>query len=497
MRPEYPRILTALQLYDSEQASISALTIERLIKQLLPPHFFDEEDAFHKLQQLLPMICWSPMKTPPFSMTFFLCCKSQPFSHRFFQERICKCLHPGKRFTVLYQSVVDFSFSDFRDFPLAGHLLSIPIQNERELISLQKQLPLLENDLRLGVVSEYHANRILEIKGLSSSEKSFLIQDTLSSLVKRRPQNFDYDIFEEMHLFFLSSSKVFKNTRTCKHLSRIICTHYLFRKALTLSHESFPERRYISVKLFRTRIDQDNIRKKVLGICIAVSYLQSFERFEEKHVLSAIQALVPSSLLVEGSFVSGALLNATIRTFYLEIEKDNSAPFTDHEFEKLKQKLPSTLKSHIEERHHPIFMPQNEEEILRHILALSHQLRYVQDLPQAVIVFNTQTEDSLEFLVVVLRVFKKGVRSIQTLFESKASFLTLQIDRIKTVGTLRRKYRKEATVFRVKIAKKTFLRANHSVDLYKARQEVVLELMRVMGILETLTEGRSQKRPKP
>ena len=40
--------------------------------------------------------------------------------------------------------------------------------------------------------------------------------------------------------------------------------------------------------------------------------------------------------------------------------------------------LPDQIKEHIEQLTHPIFMPRNEEEVLRNIMALSRQLRYVE-----------------------------------------------------------------------------------------------------------------------
>ena len=51
----------------------------------------------------------------------------------------------------------------------------------------------------------------------------------------------------------------------------------------------------------------------------------------------------------------------------------------------------------------------------------------------------------------------------------------------KPLTPIRPKYPKEANVFRVKIEKAQFFRADHSLDLYKARHAVVFELARILG----------------
>jgi hypothetical protein len=60
---------------------------------------------------------------------------------------------------------------------------------------------------------------------------------------------------------------------------------------------------------------------------------------------------------------------------------------------------------------------------------------------------------------------------------------------VKKVGMVRNRYPKEATVFRVKLSNALFLRSDHSVDLYKARIQVVLELQRVVGEVRDYNGG--------
>jgi hypothetical protein len=126
-------------------------------------------------------------------------------------------------------------------------------------------------------------------------------------------------------------------------------------------------------------------------------------------------------------------------------------------------------------------MLRNEEEVIRHIVTLSGQLKFVRDLPQVILSFERQTETDLIFNVILVRILFPESLSIQNLFDQKQLLLTYIHDRVKRVGMLRKRYPKEATVFQVSFKSYPFLRDDHSVDLYKARQEVIKDLERVIG----------------
>ena len=79
------------------------------------------------------------------------------------------------------------------------------------------------------------------------------------------------------------------------------------------------------------------------------------------------------------------------------------------------------------------------------------------------------------------RVLTEDSLSVKELFQKGNSPLEYIHDRCRRIGMLRRRYPKEATVFRVKLAKEDYLREDHSIDIYKARQAVVAEVARVAG----------------
>ncbi|MBN4067374.1 hypothetical protein JYU14_04755, partial [Simkania negevensis] len=143
---------------------------------------------------------------------------------------------------------------------------------------------------------------------------------------------------------------------------------------------------------------------------------------------------------------------------------------------------------------HPVFMPRNEEEVMRNMMALSSQLRYVNDVPQVIISFVEQTDTEIAFSIVYLRILRlENMKSVQETLAPSSIFLECTADNPKVIGIIRRKYPKEATVLQVKIAVKDFLRGDHAVDMYRARQAIVDELVHYCGDFRDYNGGMITK----
>ena len=197
--------------------------------------------------------------------------------------------------------------------------------------------------------------------------------------------------------------------------------------------------------------------------------------------------------LIEDSFFSRTSKEERTQLLYLEVEKADGSDFSLLEMKRIKEKLPDEIRNGIEKLTRPLFMPRNEEEVMRNIITLSNQLKFSRDLPQVIITFDEQTEAELSFTVIWVKVLKPSDPPLQQMFENGDTFVTFVPDRIKKVGMLRNKYPKEAAVFRVRFAAHPFLRPDHSVDLFKARQAVVQELQRILGEFRDYNGGMIAK----
>lgn len=466
-----------------------------VLEKIIPPslHSQDPHECLTQIRKLLPFVSFSSFRQVPFNLSFYLLCSFRSNAFQFFFELVTRWLVPGKRLNVELFFAADFRFPELSEEVYTVGEVLVRIENQKDLEELSLHLPIIETELRLGIVSVYHARRILEIKGLGAGEKTAMIHESIATLIKRKSRNIDWDILSEMQHFLVTCSDKFKAMHDYKYMSRLICFLYLFRRSLRQAVSQSSEKRALLVKLMRARLHKQNDVKKVLGVLVGINFLEDHEIFEERHLVKGLCSIVADSRPVEGSFFVHFVPREPLRALYIEIEKIDGCDFTNEEITKLRKELGADLRGRVERLVHPIFMPRNEEEIMRNIVTLSNQIKFVRDIPEVILSFDEHSATKLSFTVIMLRVLKGDSLSIEELFSRSNTCLEYVPERIKIVGVLRKKYEKEASVFRVHLDKGRFLREDHSVDLYKARQAVVGELTKIMGEIRDYNGGMIAK----
>ncbi len=503
------RALRIETLFDEKLGKVNGFIftqpIQNILRRILPRNFFfqelgSDEELLKCLQSLhaeLPLVKWIAWEEGIGSSTktisVFLLCLERPEVSKFFYDMISRWLLPGKPLNISLFFSANFKLPDLDDTLYSLSKIVLSFDEDQDMDLIRNNLEIIENEIRLGVYSAFQASRILEIKGLSIDQKRSLIQERISSLVNRRRDDFNYDIFGFMQHFLVRSKEEFKEIRDYEHLTRIIYVLYLFQKALQKQIELFPYTRHLSLKLSKANLNLPFGSKSVLAIFVGVNFLKENEVFEEKHLLKAVRNHMKGISMVEDSFFVSENKEDKVVMLYLELEKENGEEFSLEEMAHLRKVLRSELKSSIEQLVKPIFMPRNEEEVMRHIVTLSNQLKYVKDLPQMIISFDEQTDMELSFTVILLRILLPDTLPVIDLFHRVKTFLKVTPDRIKKVGLLRKKHIKEASVLRVRLPSSGFLREDHSVDLYKARQCVVMELQKIVGEVRDYNGGMISK----
>jgi hypothetical protein len=468
-----------------------------LIQKLIPEDLLCPSEKGRALQRarfadLLPLVHWSELTKTPCSLSVLLLCKYRLNACNFFYDMISRWLLPQRRVNVEL-----FFASDLRLPHLSDDLLSVAevvvyLKSAQELEEVRRNMQAIETEIRLGVVSNYHARRILEFKGLSTDGKTAMIQEKISSLIQSHSKDFDQGIFSQMQQFLVNCPEHFKKVRDYHHISRIISNLYSVRKVLKQNIEVFPNKRHAIVKFLKTRLSfqKGAVKEKpVLGVLAGINFLREHELFEADHLLAAIRHKMPLARLVQGSSFLDPSKEGALQTVYLEIEKEDGTEISLDEINLLRSSLPDYLKGHVEQLTHPIYMPRNEEEVLRNIMTLARQLRFVHDLPQVIISFDEPRGADLYFTVILLRVCLEGAPSVQQLFACAEADLKYIPDRVRSLGALRRKYHKEATVFRTIVPSGRFLRPDHTVDLYRARQYVYDQLTAILGDVRDYNGG--------
>lgn len=446
-----------------------------------------------QFQALLPIVTFSNPQPPPSNISFYFLSKYRANAFKFFNDMINYWLVPGKRLNLVLIYAADFRFPEFGDQVYTLCEVMIRVEDQAELNEILRNLQIIETELRLGIEFGHYARKILEYKGIASDEKTAWMQEYIAKIIKRLPDKVDHDILTEMQHVLVTVKEDFKALRDARHLSRIITIHYVLRKSLREEVLSNPEKRFLALKLFRYNIQTRDGYKPVLCVLVGVNFFRDKEVFDKVHLLKAIQNYIPNAKAVENSFFSNRRGSEHLCMLYLEIEKGNHERFTEQEIATLREELPSDLKDRIQHLMYPVFMPRNEEEIIRNILSLSSQIKYFRDIPQVFISFDEQTHANLFFTIILVRVLKPEVLSIQDMFKPAKSFLEYYHDRVQIAGTLRKKYKKEATVFRVKLSKDPYIRRDHTIDLNKARHAVARELSRVVGEFRDFNGGMITK----
>ncbi len=465
-----------------------------LIRKIVPPELLDptaDRPAAQRARfaDILPQVRWSDLDKAPCSLSVLMLCRYRLNACNFFCEMISKWLLPNRQVNVEL-----FFSSDVRLPHLSDELLSVAevvvyLKSASEVEEARRNLHAVETEIRLGVVSNYHARRILEFKGLSSDGKTAMIQEKISSLIQNHSKDFDQGIFSQMQQFLVNCSEEFKKGRDYHHMSRMISNLHSVRRLLKQNTTVFPEKRHVILKFLKTRIANKQGSKPVLGILAGLNFLREHELFEEEQLTAAVKQLLPKTRCVRGSCIVDPVREQGLKTIYLEMEKENGSDFLLEEIQLLKNGLEGALKGHIEQLTHPIYMPRNEEEVLRNIVMLSQQIRSAKDLSQVIISFDETRGTDLYFTVILLRVCTDKDPSVQELFTKSQTDLKYIPDRIRKLRSMRHKYTKEAVVFRTCLANHPFLRPDHSVDLYKARTVVFKKLSAILGDLRDYNGG--------
>lgn len=395
---------------------------------------------------------------------------------KFFLEMCTNWLIPGNDLFIS-------KFNAVRENQLIRCEIVIIPRSIEEVEQICENFTLLEDEIKLGIKSAYHAKQLLELKGLSLEEKEGFVREAVRERVIKFPNSFDYDIFPLMQKFLVSSDEEYKRGRSYQVLSRIISTYYRVSQKLLDGVEEFSDKRHFILKLMPISLATPFGEKLILGCFIGMNFLKDNEILEERHLLRAVRKYCPDVTLVEGSYFIQKEEKTLI--FYIELEQEES--FAYQEITLLKKELKEQVKGSIESLVCPVFMPRNEEEVMKYIVTLSAQVTEVKDLPQIVIMFNEQTDENLIFTLVMVRPLFEMSPQIQKIVESDD--FEVHIEKVRPAGYIRKRVSKEASQIRICMRKIDYLREDFVVDLYMARQAIVFWLERYLGPVRDYNGG--------
>lgn len=480
IKPINPYAMHSPEILEHVKKSIKL--VEKCISQEFPHYenFPFTSDILHNL----PIIAWNtPNGAPDCIDCTILCISPKETGLESRLENILRnWINPGKTIQLLSQTSLYFHWDLFPDTSFFVMEIKGLVENKNDVDRILSNLSTFTIQLRSALKNTSSLKNFFPLKPLMQELKQAQIHQDLVLLLERFPHFFTTDLFLEMGRFFALCEKSFFEPRLPRLITKIISFHYLMRPNLTRLLSLYPEKRHIEIRCVRTELNFYFGSKPILGLILGISPLDNHEFFEESHISQAIKFLLPYVNTIKSSFYSYQKLHDPICTLYVELEKKDGTVFSTQELFILKQGLSEELKRRIEKLVPSVFMTRNEEEVMRNILLLSQELKYLSDIPQVIISLDSQNLSEISFTVVLVRLLKSTHTPIRKYFEKVQSNVQFIPDRTQQVGFLRKNHPKEANVFHLRIPKDpSLLRADYSVNFYLARNKVASIIFEAIG----------------
>lgn len=399
---------------------------------------------------------------------------------KFYYEMLSHWLIPGVRFEPDGFVQIDFQILD-QTFCLFEGVFSSLDSHRIQLI--QTHLPPWIQEIEFGASSYYQSMQILEMKGLSLSEKTIALQENVAQLMHLYPDEIESDIYSLMRSMMSSTSERFKRVRTQTHISRLILHFYRQMKRI----QQKDKHRFANASLIEFTSDETLDQEAKWAICATITLKSDNEVFEMHNFLHMIKGLIAAPVDKELAF-DFELKEWRARFFYCEV---SALPYAD--LVKLQQTIETQMHHSIQKFVRPVFMPRNEEEVLKSIVMLCRQLKYVKDIPQVMIHFDRQSENSVAFRVILVRLVKTHSISIEQLKKHLEKRCQISLERVRHAGMLRKKVSKEVSLWSITFDSTLFLRSDLTLDLYKARYEVFRVFRDALGDIRDFNGGLMAK----
>jgi len=511
-------------------------SVEILVEQVFQRlHAVDPFHPLHDaLDECLPIVSWFPLEKLPGLLPIILLNKShERFSNgtgRYFADALNRFALPGHYLNIKTAMTVDFYFSDCPEKKYGLSHIGLMVTTEEEWIALQKNLPKAAEEIRITVRAVYEARRIVSVKQLNEKEKILLMHEKFKSLWKKDSKDLDLNLFDQVQQWLTkaqaekNSAKLWKEIaphikkeekiffdrdmfleiqtllfvyrddfiakRKTSDLARLVCYQYFFKKKLQQDLDKEPFNRHIYLKIFKIDNSHALSSQFALGISIGVNLLNRYELLDANHILAAIHALAPHLDLIPHSYLIDAR-HETMRFYYLEVNNKLALPIQEQEIQLLKTKLSQELEERIESVNHPLFVPFNEETLLKYVGILSKELNK-DDLPQVVISFDKQAQDVFSFHIIVLRHVSFDSPSVREQLEGICPSYRWMEEQVKRIPSSRNSSFKEASIIKAVLPKHSFFRKDFSLDLGKARIAISTILSQAIGEFRDYNGGTAE-----
>lgn len=416
---------------------------------------------------------------------------------RYMNDVCSRSLVPGKLVNLTSSYSMAFKIDTLENEGYFLHKVYARLECLEDLAIALKTLKDLPQEIRLNIEAVRYLRDIFKNTPLSFEEKNHLIQEKMKDTIevkgvegihtllgtnresehlteltqkilatkKISPDVFSREIFQELQQLIFSMKEEFLKERSNHFISRLLAQSYLLRK--TCIHKEIKDSFQLEIKFLKPHHKREESIHS-LGVLAVIRFKSPSENLDCNGLFEAVVAILPECKLLPNSRFFHYRPHEGLKSLYIEITKDGE--FGKSTLNNLKKKLPFEIDERVFRPVLPIFMPRNEEEVMKHMILLSKELKYVDDIPQVMLNFYKQSPHSLSFTTIVVAL-------------NRGQSLQIPIDNVekRMMGNLRSKYPKEAFVFELTIDKAPFIRKDRSIDLFDARKAASMRLFELIG----------------
>lgn len=369
---------------------------------------------------------------------------------------------------------------------VSDYLLQISEKQSYE--RFKEKVMALKEQLRLALLNKNFSFRLALSHQVRLDRKITAIHSQVLRYIDEKGEEVDTQFLLDVDRWLMTFSQDFLEKRSPLLLAKALFSLISIRRELEWKETVDSSKRHIQLSFFPSSLSFTFGTKPVLGCSIGVGLNPSYERFVEKHLSSALKAVIPGANLSISPEVH--LEKSHVQMMYVEFEKEDGMRFSDEEIEKLTLQLPIEIEARVQRFVPELFMVRNEEEIMKNILSLTKEIRSSDDFPQVMVRYEQHDEETLVFCVILVRVLKEGQQSVTEAIAKVNHSLALTPERTQIVSYLGGKDPVEANVFRVQLSDvNPFTRRNFSFNFFEARHYVIEVIEAALGEIRDYNGG--------
>ncbi|MCP5505992.1 MAG: peptide ABC transporter substrate-binding protein [Chlamydiales bacterium] len=215
------------------------------------------------------------------------------------------------------------------------------------------------------------------------------------------------------------------------------------------------------------------------------------EFLNEDQILSVIEELQAPLDYVKGSLYQYSQPSCPIKKCILDfVITSENGYLSLTEVERIKKQFPVLILERIMTQSPTIFWANNEEENIKNILMLSHELSCESDIPQVIISFERSCRDIITYKSVIVRVINKDNPSSLNIEKNQFSHCGVFLEKTQIVGHFSKDVLKEASILRFDLTlAQQFLNIDRSINLYSIRNYIVSLIEKILGPIRDYNGG--------